>query len=95
MKLTVARSAGFCFGVKRALAIALKAAKSGREVCMLGDIVHNEVVVEKMKASGIRKIKNPGKGRGRTLLIRAHGAQQNTIADAIILFMERIPSLLP
>lgn len=82
MRLTVAKSAGFCFGVKRALAIALGAARAGREVYMLGDIVHNEVVVEKMKASGIKKIKRPGNGHGKTLLIRAHGAQKNTIAAA-------------
>lgn len=83
MKLMIARSAGFCFGVKRALAIALEAAKSGREVYMLGDIVHNEVVVDEMKSAGIRKIKAPVSGKGvRTLLIRAHGAGQSTILRA-------------
>ncbi|MCX5678977.1 MAG: 4-hydroxy-3-methylbut-2-enyl diphosphate reductase [Candidatus Omnitrophica bacterium] len=83
MKLTIAKSAGFCFGVKRALAIALEAANQGREVYMLGDIVHNEVVVEKMKASGIKKIAKPLKGAGkRALLIRAHGAGRYTIASA-------------
>jgi 4-hydroxy-3-methylbut-2-enyl diphosphate reductase len=83
MRLTIAKSAGFCFGVKRALAIALEAARSGREVYMLGDIVHNEVVVDKMKAAGIRKVRTPGKGKGvRTLLIRAHGAGRSTILGA-------------
>lgn len=83
MKLNIAKSAGFCFGVKRALAMALKAAESGREVYMLGDIVHNEVVVEKMRASGIRKIGKLGKARGMgTLLIRAHGVGQDTAARA-------------
>lgn len=82
MKITIAKSAGFCFGVKRALAIALEAAASGREVYMLGDIVHNEVVVEKMRASGIKKIGKPLKGAGsRTLLIRAHGAGQDTVSS--------------
>ena len=83
MKLTIAKSAGFCFGVERALAIALETAASGREVYMLGDIVHNEVVVKKMKAAGIRKIRGPLKGRGaRALLIRAHGTGRGTIARA-------------
>jgi 4-hydroxy-3-methylbut-2-enyl diphosphate reductase len=83
MKLTIAKSAGFCFGVKRALAIALEAAKRGREVYMLGDIVHNEVVVEKMRACGIRKIARPLKGAPtRALLIRAHGSGRDTIASA-------------
>lgn len=83
MKITIAKSAGFCFGVKRALAVALEAAKSGREVYMLGDIVHNEIVVDTMKASGIKKIKKPLKGAGaRALLIRAHGAGRDTVALA-------------
>jgi 4-hydroxy-3-methylbut-2-enyl diphosphate reductase len=83
MKITVARSAGFCFGVKRALAIALKAAARARKVYMLGDIVHNEVVVDKMKAAGIKRIKTPRRARGmRTLLIRAHGVQQETVSSA-------------
>lgn len=82
MKLAIAKSAGFCFGVKRALNIALEAAGSERKVYMLGDIVHNEVVVDKMKASGIRKISKLGSGRGKTLLVRAHGAHKKTIADA-------------
>lgn len=82
MKITIAKSAGFCFGVRRALNIALEAAASGRDVRMFGDIVHNEVVVGKMKVSGIEKIKRLGNGRGKTLLIRAHGAGRRTIADA-------------
>ncbi|MFH1552960.1 MAG: bifunctional 4-hydroxy-3-methylbut-2-enyl diphosphate reductase/30S ribosomal protein S1, partial [Candidatus Omnitrophota bacterium] len=83
MKITIAGSAGFCFGVKRALAIALKAAASDRKVYMLGDIVHNEVVVEKMKAAGIKRIKVPrGSREMRTLLIRAHGVQQDTVTRA-------------
>ena len=41
---------------------------------MLGDIVHNEDVVKKLSQAGINKIKKLGKGKGKTLLIRAHGA---------------------
>lgn len=83
MKITIARSAGFCFGVKRALAITLEAATRGRKVYMLGDIVHNEVVVEKMRAAGIKRIKAPlGPREMRILLIRAHGAGQGTITRA-------------
>lgn len=81
MKISVAKSAGFCFGVKRALNIALEAASSGK-VRMLGDIVHNEVVVGQLRSAGIRNIKKLGSGRGKTLLIRAHGAQRATLAAA-------------
>lgn len=72
MKITVAKSAGFCFGVKRAIDIALESAKAhNARVYMLGDIVHNENVVSQIEKSGIKKTNRlPGSG---SLLIRAHG----------------------
>lgn len=79
MKINLAESAGFCFGVKRALKIALELARSGEKVEMLGDIVHNEDVVEGLKKAGLSKIKKLGPGKGKTLLIRAHGACTATI----------------
>lgn len=82
MKITIAKSAGFCFGVKRALAIAFKTAKNSRNACMLGDIVHNEEVVSQIKKTGIKKISKLANGKDRTLLIRAHGAPLNTINKA-------------
>ena len=74
MKIKVAKSAGFCFGVKRAIELALQAARTKKNVQMLGDIVHNEDVVKQMKYAGIEKIKTLSKGKGKTLVIRAHGA---------------------
>lgn len=84
MKINLAKSAGFCFGVKRALAIALKAASSGKKVYMLGDIVHNEEVVRKINRSGIKKINRLTKApdENNILLIRAHGAPKNTFLKA-------------
>ena len=73
MEINLAKSAGFCFGVKRALGIALETAAKEKRVEMLGDIVHNEEVVSQVKRAGIRKIKRLGKGKGKILLIRAHG----------------------
>jgi len=82
MQINVAKSAGFCFGVKRALQIAHKTALSCKNVYMLGDIVHNEDVVRKIKETGIKKIKHLGDGYGKTLLIRAHGASQAVMLKA-------------
>ncbi len=78
MKINLAKSAGFCFGVKRALGIALETASKEKRVEMLGDIVHNEEVVNQIKKSGIKKIKHLGKGKGKILLIRAHGTSTDT-----------------
>jgi len=82
MKINLARSAGFCFGVKRAIAIALNKAKTCKPVFMLGDIVHNEEVVRQVERAGIRKIRRLSDGRGRILLIRAHGCPNNTLQKA-------------
>jgi len=82
MKINVAKSAGFCFGVKRALNIALKTATSKARVYMLGDIVHNEEVVRQINKAGIRKIKKLCGGKNKILLIRAHGASLATLQKA-------------
>ncbi len=82
MKINVAESAGFCFGVKRALSIALKTAMSQAQVCMLGDIVHNEDVVRQINKAGIKKIKKLCQGKDKILLIRAHGVSLSTLQKA-------------
>ena len=59
--------------------MALVAASSYKNVCMLGDIVHNEDVVRQMAEAGIKKIKRLGAGNRKMLLLRAHGATKETI----------------
>lgn len=82
MKINVAKSAGFCFGVRRALKIAFEASNNEKELSMLGDIVHNEDVVKEIKASGVKKIKSLKKVVNKALLIRAHGMKQALIKKA-------------
>ncbi|MBU1090402.1 MAG: 4-hydroxy-3-methylbut-2-enyl diphosphate reductase [Candidatus Omnitrophica bacterium] len=95
MKINVAKSAGFCFGVKRALDIALKTAKSKKLVYMLEDIVHNETVVRQINKAGIRKIDNLASGKNKILLIRAHGAPLAVIRKARISGYEIIDATCP
>jgi len=82
MIITVARSAGFCFGVKRAIKIALETVEKSGNVEMLGDIVHNEQVVRSIEAAGIRKVDALEAGAGKTLLIRSHGAPELVYREA-------------
>ena len=82
LKINLAKSAGFCFGVKRALDIAFKTAKLRTGVYMLGDIVHNEDVIKKIEKAGIKKIDRLTNGKNKTLLIRAHGTDLRTIEKA-------------
>lgn len=82
MEINLAKSSGFCFGVRRALEIAQQTIKSQDNVYMLGDIVHNEDVVREIKKKGIKKIKKLTRGENWTLLIRAHGASLKTVQKA-------------
>jgi 4-hydroxy-3-methylbut-2-enyl diphosphate reductase len=83
VKINVAKSAGFCFGVRRALKIALGASQSSTRVEMLGDIVHNEEVVSELHEAGIKKVTRLRRGQQKTLLIRAHGASGETFRRAL------------
>jgi 4-hydroxy-3-methylbut-2-enyl diphosphate reductase len=83
MKINLAKSAGFCFGVKRAIDVALKSAASGKNIFMFGDIVHNETVVRQISQAGIKKIGRLSNGCGKTLLIRAHGAPLSILNKAV------------
>ncbi len=74
MRIHVARAAGFCFGVRRAIQMATNTAQTDQEVRMLGAIVHNEHVVRKIRESGIETLQDLGEMKSGTLLLRAHGA---------------------
>jgi 4-hydroxy-3-methylbut-2-enyl diphosphate reductase len=82
MKINLAKSAGFCFGVKRAINIAFDTAETKSPIEMLGDIVHNEDVVKEIETIGIKKVKRLSQGKNKILLIRAHGAPLKTFVQA-------------
>ena len=77
MKVTVAESSGFCFGVKNAVKAAeeaVKAPPSGKPLVMLGDIVHNTMVVDSLKKGGFTVAETASEvPEGSFVLIRAHG----------------------
>jgi len=82
MIITVARYGGFCFGVRRAITLAMKTAAENQEVCMLGDIVHNKDVIKQVEQAGIRRIRRLEKGSNKTLLLSAHGTPTAVIGQA-------------
>jgi 4-hydroxy-3-methylbut-2-enyl diphosphate reductase len=82
MKVLLAESAGFCYGVRRAVQTAEKTAESG--CCwMLGDLIHNAHVVRDLEERGIRKTENiQSLSAGDTVIIRSHGERKD-ILDAL------------
>ncbi len=90
MEVRLAKTAGFCYGVKRAVELVYKAvddaAESGagkRDIYTYGPIVHNETVVDELKMRGVGVIEDremlmdllsSGKLADAVIIIRAHGA---------------------
>lgn len=52
-KITLAKTAGFCFGVNRAIQLVEKLLKEGKKVATLGPIIHNPQMVEDLKQRGV------------------------------------------
>ena len=78
MRVIQAQSAGFCYGVERAVRMAEEAAAAGGCV-MLGSIIHNDSVVRRLEALGARQVQSAEEGQpGETVLIRAHGEPVET-----------------
>lgn len=80
-KITTAKRAGFCFGVKRAVDMAFKAADKGG-VYTLGPIIHNPQVIEKLGSEGVLPTDNINERGIKTLIIRTHGVPQK-ISDRL------------
>jgi 4-hydroxy-3-methylbut-2-enyl diphosphate reductase len=74
MKITIAKTAGFCMGVRRAVELALDASnRTSEPIYTYGPLIHNPQVLDILEEKGISVISQiPEKGSG-TVLIRAHG----------------------
>ena len=80
MKVILAESAGFCYGVQRAVDLAEKTAEETGGCWMLGDLIHNSYVVEDLARRGIRKISDSSQlGSGDTVVIRSHGELKSVL----------------
>ena len=73
MRVRLARTAGFCYGVRRAVDMAERAAARG-PVFLLGHITHNDQVIRRLESLGAVTVNGPEEvPEGSTVLIRAHG----------------------
>ena len=74
MQIILAKTAGFCFGVDRAVEMVAKSVESGNKTATLGPIIHNRHVVDRFRAMGVREITSPEEAEpDETVIIRAHG----------------------
>ena len=73
-KITLAGTAGFCYGVRRAVEKAFEVAASGKDAVTLGPIIHNPQIVSRLAALGVPEISSPEEAKeGQTVIIRSHG----------------------
>lgn len=104
-KVTVAKSAGFCFGVDRAVKIVYSELENNTKVATLGPIIHNQDVVNDMQSKGARIINSVDELReDETVVIRSHGVGRevyeqiavkgNKMLDATCPFVSRIHKIV-
>lgn len=83
--IKLAKHSGFCYGVKRAVETVkkLKAQNPDKEICILGELIHNSNVIKELENLGIRTIYElPEKGSGYCV-IRSHGASPEIFEQII------------
>ena len=105
MSVTVAKSAGFCFGVNRAVELVEQAAREGGRVVTLGPIIHNRHAVKHFEEMGVKVIEDPEQATAAdTVIIRSHGVTRQVyqslersrarIIDATCPFVKRIHGIV-
>lgn len=95
MEIHLAEHCGFCFGVKRAVALANEAIEKHGHVAVMGDLVHNRAVMEKLRDKGLIYIRDLEEAAGMPVLLQAHGTDPALIYKAKELGLELIDATCP
>ncbi len=93
MEVLLARKAGFCFGVKRAIDVAEKAAQDG-PAASYGPLIHNRQVVERLEQTGLRTVDDLRQCSGK-VVVRSHGVGPDTYDRIKELDLELIDATCP
>ena len=82
MHIRVAKTAGFCFGVDRAVNMIYSLLEQGKPVCTLGPIIHNPQVIEDLEKRGVTAVEKPEDvPAGMTVAVRTHGVAKAVMDD--------------
>lgn len=98
MQILTSEHSGFCEGVHRAFRIALETAEKAGSVYMLGNLVHNKLVVERLKSFGVKTVSAISEipaGAEGILLISAHGVAPEVYESAKKLKLEILDTTCP
>jgi len=83
MKIILAKSAGFCFGVKRATQMAFDAADQMERICSLGPIIHSPQMVRKLEEKGVRVVGRVEELEEAAVIIRSHGVTAEELESIV------------
>ncbi len=99
MEIVLAKSAGFCFGVRRATQMAFEAAAEHEHICSLGPVIHSPQVVRGLAEQGVEVVSDVENIPPGSVIIRSHGVtademkkiQENdlTVVDATCPFVKK------
>jgi 4-hydroxy-3-methylbut-2-enyl diphosphate reductase len=90
LQVRISESAGFCWGVERALELARTAAdEAPGPVRSLGPLIHNPGVIAELEKRGVNVVSEPAEARGGTVILRSHGVprevqDQLTATDVVV-----------
>ena len=95
-KITVAKTAGFCFGVNRAIEIVNRLLDQGKRVYTLGPIIHNPQMVASLEQRGVTIVSEPAQVQpGGILVIRSHGVPLSVLQEIVKLGIEYADATCP
>ncbi|MDR0738653.1 MAG: 4-hydroxy-3-methylbut-2-enyl diphosphate reductase [Oscillospiraceae bacterium] len=81
-KINLANNAGFCLGIRRAIAIINDLIKAKQKPVMFGPVAHNKILNNKLKLCGVRIAKSLNEiKKDETLVIRAHGVTSKNMEE--------------
>lgn len=97
MKIHIAPSSGFCFGVKKAVETAMKAAQDfqGRQIYTYGPIIHNHQVTAYLEKAGVKIIDDLEQVPGEIVIVRSHGVPRSFYDQASSLKIQVIDTTCP
>ena len=96
MSVILAKSAGFCYGVERAVKLAEQTAREKGSCVMLGSIIHNAHVVQDLEALGARQVDDVSQVQpGETVIIRSHGETRQVYQQLEALGAEVVDATCP
>lgn len=95
MNIILAKSAGFCFGVKRATRMAFDATGTHEKLCSLGPIIHSPQLVRKLEEKGVKVVDQVPEAGNGAVIVRSHGVTRDEMEKIHLRQLEVVDATCP